>query len=183
MDFSKFIQKYTGNFSLPELHYDWLIIFFFIFVIVIVALSIGRTRMLLALLSLYAAAFLESQFIWLKKLKEIEFFRGRPDFWLHLTLFFAIYFIVFGILNRSILKPRLSMVETSIFYVLAIAFFQIGFLTSIILNYFPSELLERVPPHLMLYFATKTALFGWAALAILFVLTLRRKVEAHVSKT
>lgn len=178
-DLSKWAQKYIGDVHLPQLRYDWLVIFFFIFVVVIVALSLGRTRMLLALLSLYVAAFLESQFIWLDKLKEIEFFQGKPGFWLHIALFFVMYFIVFGILNRSILKPRLSMAEASIFSVLAIAFFEIGFLATITLNYFPPELLGRVPSRLVPYFATKTALFTWAVLAMLFLLTFRRKGEAH----
>lgn len=181
-DFSKWARKYVGEVNLPELRYDWLVIFFFVFVIVIVALSLGRTRMLLALLSLYVAAFLESRFIWLEKLREVEFFKGKPDFWLHLTLFFVIYFVVFGILSRSILKPRLSLAEASIFSVLAIAFFEIGFLAAIILNYFPAEFLERIPPRLMPYFTTKTALFVWAALSILFLLTLRRKNETHIPK-
>lgn len=178
-DFSRWAQKYVGDVSLPQLRYDWLVIFFFVFVIVVVALSLGRTRMLLALLSLYVAAFLEVQFVWLDKLRNAEFFQGRPDSWPHLALFFVIYFIVFGILNRSILKPRLSMAEASLFSVLGIAFFEIGLLAAIILNYFPPELLERISPGLIPYFATKTALFGWAALAMLFLLTLRRKSEAH----
>lgn len=176
-DFSKWAQKYVGDVSLPQLRYDWLVIFFFIFVIVVVALSLGRTRMLLALLSLYIAAFLESQFIWLDKLREVEFLTGRPDFWLHLALFFAFYFVIFGILNRSILKPRLSLAEASVFSVLAIAFFEIGFLAAIVLNYFPSELLGRVPPRLTPYFATKTALFAWAALSMLILLALKRKKQ------
>lgn len=176
-DFSEWVQKYVGKVNLPELRYDWLVIFFFIFVIAIVALSLGRTRMLLALLSLYAAAFLESRFIWLDKLREVEFFEGKPDFWLHLALFFVIYFVVFGILSRSILKPRLSMAEASVFSILAIAFFEIGFLAAIILNYFPAEFLERIPPRLMPYFTTKTALFVWAALAMLVLLAFKRKKQ------
>lgn len=175
--FSKWAQKYIGDVNSPQLRYNWLVIFFFIFVIVVVALSLGRTRMLLALLSLYVAAFLESQFVWLDKLREVEFFQWKPDFWLHLALFFVIYFIVFGILNRSIIKPRLSMAEASFFSVLAIAFFEIGFLATIILNYFPPELLERIPSRLASYFATKTALFAWAALSMLVLLALKRKKQ------
>lgn len=180
-DFSRWVQQHLDGIRLPELRHDWLVIFFFIFVIIIVALSLGRTRMLIALVSIYIAAFIELRFVWLDKLKEIEFFKGKPDFWLHLILFFVIYFVVFSILNHSILKHRFSLSETSALSILMIAFFEIGFLVSIILNYFPPELLERVPSRFAPYFATKTALFGWAVLAVLFLLTFPRKKKSSDS--
>ena len=50
-DFSKLTQKLTASIDVSGFRYDWLIIFFFVFVILLVALSFGRSRMLLALLS------------------------------------------------------------------------------------------------------------------------------------
>ena len=174
-DFSKFIQQFTGGFSLPQLHYDWLIIFFFVFVIILVAVSLGRTRMLLALLSLYIAGFLESRFIWLDNLRGLAIFQNKPDFWIHIGLFFVIYFLAFAILNRSILKPRLSLAEVSVFSLFGVTVFEMGFLATVILNYFPPELLERVPPRLVTYFGTKTAQFIWAALPLLILLALKNR--------
>lgn len=181
-DFSKFIHQLTGDLSLPELHYDWLAIFFFIFVVVIVAFSLGRTRMVTALISLYAAAFLESKFIWLDKLREIEFFQDKQDFWLRLALFFVFYFVVFSILNRSMLKQRFTLNEVSAGPILGVAFFEMGFLATIILSYFPPELLERVPLTPAPYFLTKTAQFVWAVMPLLVLLLLKnRKIKPSPS--
>lgn len=139
------------------------------------AISLGKTRMILAILSLYIAAFLESRFIWLDRVREIKIFEGKHDFWLHLSLFFVIYLISFAILNRSTLKHRFTLSEVSVLSLLGIAFFEMGFLATIILGYFPPELTERIPPLIAPYFVTKTAQFIWAALSLLILLAIKRK--------
>lgn len=172
-DFSKTAQKYTSDLSLSGFGYGWLIIFFFIFVIIITALSLGRTRIIMALLSLYIASFFQSNFIWIDQLKKIEFFQNKPDFWLDIGIFLISYIIAFGILNASVIKSRLSTTEASLASIMAVSIFEIGFLASIILNYFPPESLERVPQNIKLLFATKTALFSWAALSVFLLMALR----------
>ena len=168
-DFSGFIKKITNDVGDSGVHYDWLIIFFFVFAILLIALSLGRSRMLLALLSLYAAAFLEPRFVYFDKLRAS--IKNVPDYWLHLGLFLLIYALAFAILNRSILKHRLTLAESSIFVVVLIAIVEMGFLATIMLSYSPPELIERVPSTLIPFFATKTAQFWWALLPLLAVLS------------
>ena len=86
--------------------------YIFVFAVLIIALNLGRSRTLLALLSIYAASFLENHFLYFDKLRELFSTAGGsalggknlPDYWLHLGLFLLIYIIVFAILNRSFLK-------------------------------------------------------------------------------
>ena len=172
-DFSKFTQKLTADIDVSGFRYDWLIIFFFVFVILLVALSLGRSRMLLALLSLYIAAFLEPHFVYFEKLREA--IKNVPDYWLHFSLFFLIYGIAFVILNRSVLMHRLTLAEASIAAVALIAVVEMGFLATILLSYFPPELMEHVPSKLIPYFATKTAQFWWAIIPIIATLLNRRQ--------
>ncbi len=156
-DFSSLIKKLTGNIGSAGVHYDWLIIFFFVFAILIIALSFGRSRMLLALLSLYAASFLETHFIYFDKVREV--IKNRPNYWLHIGLFLFIYVVVFGIINRSFLKHRFTLAESSIFAVVFIAIVEVGFLATILMSYFPVEWLNKIPPKLLPYFATEKAQF------------------------
>lgn len=174
-DFSSFIKKFTGDVGSAGAHYDWLIIFFFAFVILIVALSLGRSRMLLALLSLYAASFLESHFVYFDKLR--QFFKNPPDHWLRVGLFLLIYIFVFAILNRSSLKHRLTLAETSIFAVILIAIVEMGFLATILISYFPGDLFQKIPLKLLPYFATEKARFWWAVVPIISLLLNRRKKQ------
>lgn len=179
IDFSKFAQNLADNIDVSGLRYDWLIIFFFVFAILLVAFSLGRSRMLLALLSLYVAAFLEPHFVYFDKLRET--IKNVPNHWLHVGLFLLIYAIVFGVINRSVLKHRLILAESSIFAVVLIAIVEMGFLAAILFSYFPPELLERVPPKLIPYFATKTAQFWWAIVPILVLLFSKKKPEIRQS--
>ncbi|MBI2062995.1 MAG: hypothetical protein HYT61_02010 [Candidatus Yanofskybacteria bacterium] len=179
MDFSKFAQGLAGNINVSGLRYDWLIISFFVFAILLVALSLGRSRILLVLLSLYVAAFLESHFVYFDKLRTS--IKNVPDYWLHFGLFFLIYGIAFGILNRSVLKHRLTLAESSIAAVVLIAVVEMGFLATIMLSYFPPELIERVPSKLVPYFATKTAQFWWAVVPLFVLIFSKKNKEASVS--
>lgn len=175
MDFSKSAQKLTGNIGLPSLNYGWLIALFFIFAILLIAITLGKSRMLLALLSLYIAAFLEAHFAYFEKLRQV--IKTLPDYWLHFGLFLLIYFIAFGILNHSALKHRLTLAESSIFAIILIALVEIGFLASILISYLPPEALKQVPASTIPFFATKNAQFWWALVSLATLLLSKKKKE------
>lgn len=178
-DFSGFIKKFTGDVGVSGVRYDWLIIFFFVFAVLIIALSFGRSRMLLALLSLYIAAFLEPHFIYFDKLRQV--LKTKPDYWLHIGLFLLIYIIVFAILNRSFLKHRFTLADASIFAIISIAVVEIGFLAALLISYFPDALLSKAPPKLLPYFVTKNAQFWWALLPLVLLLFSKKRLETKPS--
>lgn len=180
-DFSRFAQKLTSNVGFSSANYDWLIILFVVFSVLVIALSFGRSRMLLALLSLYIAAFLESNFVYFDKIKQIskdKLFdpaQSRPDYWLHIFLFLLIYVLVFALLNRSIFKSRLTLGESSVFLVFFVAIAEAGFLASLLISYLPSELIQRIPTQVLPFLATKNALFWWALIPLLILLFSKHK--------
>lgn len=176
-DFGRFIQRYFGDFSSFGLHYNWLVILFFLFVIFLVGFSLGRTRMLLGLLSIYIAAFITPLFSYRDRLG--EFFKNLPDYWLNLSLFLVVYLIVFLILNRSLLKHRLSMKESSPLTILGIAILEIGFLTTIAVSYLPEKIVASLSPQLLKYFGSKNSQFIWSILPLLAVLFLKGRKEGR----
>ena len=164
-DFSGFIKKFTGDVGASGVHYDWLVIFFFCFAVLVIALSLGRSRMLLALLSMYAAVFFETNFLYFDKLREL--FKNLPEYWLHLVLFLVTYGVVFAIINRSFLKHRLTLAESAVIVVVLIAIAEMGFLATILVGYFPEEWLGKIPPKFLPYLATEKAQFWWAVVPVL----------------
>jgi len=162
---------------LPKLHYSWLVLLFFAFVIFMIAITFGRSRMFLALISLYAAAFLENHFIYFNQLRGL--LKNWPEFWVHIGLFLFLYVIIFGILNRSVLKHRLTLKESAVFTAGLAALLEIGFLASIIFSYLPASVITTLPPQIIKYFDTKTAQFWWAVVPLIVLIFMKKKKELH----
>ncbi len=163
--FAKNLHGFSGGFKIPTANYNWLTISFFVFAILIIAFSLGRSRMLLALVGLYAAAFLEPIFPFFNLLH--KYFLKYPEYFLHLALFFVFYILVILVLNNSILKTQLSVSRQSVIYILFVAFLEIGFMFSILSTYLPAEIIKRFPSNLAVYFSTKNARFVWALVPVL----------------
>ncbi len=173
IDLTQYTQEFTGSIGLSRLNYGWLIILFFVFSIFLVGLSLGRSRILLLLICLYVAAFLESHFIYFDKL--LEMMKGRPEFWLHIGLFWVIFIIGLAILNRSALKQSLTLRETSFFPIALIAVLAIGFLASLMAAYLPPEIVNNLPAGVVKLFGTKNAQFWWALAPLIILLFMRRR--------
>lgn len=156
-------------------HYNWLIILFVLFVVFLVGFTMGRTRMLLALVAIYAAAFLEAHFIYFSQLQ--SYFKIVPAYWLHVGLLVIIYIIIFGILNRSILKGRLAVKEASVIAIMLEAILIVGFFTSLVLSLLPTDQVKVLPASILYYFTNKNAQFIWAVGPLLTALLLRGKAK------
>lgn len=175
-DFSNFIKRFTGDVGSSGVHYDWLVIFFFCFVILVISLASGRSKMLLALLALYAAVFLERHFIYFSRVREL--FKNLPEYWIHLGLFLLFYAIIIVILSRSFLRGRLTLAESSIPIVVLAAIAEMGLLATILISYFPVEWLGKIPPKFLPYFGTEKAQFWWAVVPVLALIFSKKKKEA-----
>ena len=101
--------------------------------VLLMALTLGRTRTLISTLAIYVAFSLQAMFPffgWL--LQHQSFTNDLPT--LRVFVFLILYAIVFGLLNRSILKTRFNLSEASFVAVVAMGLVQLGFFVSIILN-------------------------------------------------
>jgi hypothetical protein len=150
-------------------------VLFGLLILIIVLLwgfSLGRTRALVSLLSIYIALAVTQAFPYLEFLSNYTG-DGIPEYWMRSAIFLTIYFAVFSILNHSFIKKRFAMVEFSVFGVLTISILQIGLLLSIFASFLTPELAERLLGGFQILFASQTALFWWSVLPVPMLLVLK----------
>ncbi len=139
--------------------------------VLLMALTLGRTRTLISVLSIYVAFALQTIFPffgWL--LNHQSFTNDLPT--LRVFVFLGLYAIVFGLLNRSILKTRFNLGEASFFAVVLMGLVQLGLVISIILNLAPSfyDISTRLPANTLAYIGNQHTLFYWALVPIVLLI-------------
>ena len=154
--------------------------FLIVIFLLLYGLSLGRTRAIISLLGIYIAYALQALFPYFSELHNT--LRLAPDMYMtRIALFFAFYFVIFAILNRSLVRHRLTMKEFSVFWVSLISLLQLGILLSIILNFVPIDKLTIFPENLLGYFAEQRALFFWLTAPVLILLMMRREKRSRSS--
>ncbi|MBP9822335.1 MAG: hypothetical protein KBC81_02760 [Candidatus Pacebacteria bacterium] len=153
---------------------------FAIFVIVgvlLLALTLGRTRTLISVLSIYVAFALQAMFPYFGWLLKHQSLTSDLQT-LRVFVFILLYAIVFGLLNRSILKSRFHLGESSFVAVVLMGIVQLGFIVSIILNLAPSfyDIASRIPKTILPIFGNQHALFYWALIPI-FLLVFQKHYD------
>lgn len=143
--------------------------------VLLMALTLGRTRTLISVLSIYVAFALQTMFPffgWL--LNHQSFTNDLPT--LRVFVFLFLYVIVFGLLNRSVLKTRFNLIESSFTAVVTMGLAQLGFIISIIINLAPSfyDISKRIPANFLPFIGNQNALFYWALIPILILVFQRR---------
>ena len=166
VDFSKLVDKL--DLSPATLFVGLVLVFMMIY-----GLSLGRTKALISLLSIYVALAFDAAFPYLGQIHgalpvKIELYTAR------IIVFMLVYLLVFAILNNSFAKGRLTLKESSIISVSIISLAQIGLLVAVITNIIPDNIIEKMPRYLSAYFATKGALFIWIVVPIILLIFLRK---------
>jgi hypothetical protein len=145
-------------------------------VVFLYGISIGKTRAILSLLSIYVAYALTVLYpfrVWTEQFMAPE---SRPL--VPTAVFIVSYLFVFGILNLSVLRRRLSLGEISIPRVLVISTIQIGLLASMITSLLPSEVTERFGQWRP-YITGGPILFIWTVGAVLILPFMREKRKSY----
>ncbi len=160
-----------GALSMPSLGSGELFGILVVVGILLMALTLGRTRTLISVLSIYVAFALQTIFPffgWL--LKNQSFTNDLPT--LRVFVFLILYAIVFGLMNRSILKTRFNLGEASFLSVVLMGLVQLGFIISIILNLAPSfyNMADKLPAGLLPFFGNQRALFYWALVPVFLLI-------------
>ena len=158
---------------MPKLDYPWLVILFGIFVIFLVGFGLGRSRMMLSLVSLYIASFLETHFTYFNNISSA--LKNIPQYVMHVAILLILYGITFFLLNRSFIKQRLALKEASIFVATLMAVLQIGFLASIVISYLPAAVVAPLPKWVLQFFGTKNAQFLWALTPIVLLIFMKQE--------
>ena len=127
----------------------------------IFSLSIGRTRTVISLLSIYVAFVFDKIFPYSDQIYSITV-NKFSEYWLHIGIFLATYIVIFIIFNFSFIRKRLSSTEYSLFGIVVLSMLQFGLFISIIFNMMPISLTSGWLPLSYQYFSTPLALFFWA---------------------
>lgn len=169
----EWLQKYAGTLGLPSFDWTVMAVLFLAVAVFVIGFAFGKSRMLIGLLSLYVADVLTSRFVYFEKLHET--FKNVDESWLKLGLFLMIFIIAFLLLQRSILRYRLSLSETSIFSVLLLCVLTVGFALSSVLADLPKSVYSKIPAGIIRYISTKEAHFWWAVAPIAALLFMKKK--------
>lgn len=137
-------------------------------------LSLGRTRAVLSLLSLYAAYAIDRLFPYIDRVYELAGDSVEPH-WVRIGFFLLLYGAIFAIFNLSFIRKRISSSEFYLAGVLAISFLQLSFLISILFSFLPGSLTRQWSFGFYDYFATRQALFIWALAPLPVLLFIRKK--------
>ena len=154
---------------------NWMVPVFALFIIFLAGFTLGRSRIVIATFCIYAAYFIETHFPYFAQVREA--LKNVPAYWLHVGLFVILLMVIFGILNRSLLRRKLCVKDASIFQILLLAILNVGFLFSVIVSYLPPTVELGLPAEILRLFNTKTAQIVWAILPIVAVLFIRSKKE------
>ncbi len=176
--------KSLGGFNLSQyaLGTDALVGVFLMVIVLLIAFGVGKTRMLLAILSTYIAFLVTLFFPFYAVIKDKAGFIPEV-FWPQAAVFLVLFMLAFFVLNKSVLRSKMSLKESSPLIILWLSMVETGFLASIILSYgVPEWPAFTISSWLKTYFASGLAHFVWAVLpllSILFVKPGRRSVSSN----
>ncbi len=152
----------------------WLFGAFGMVAVSLYGLSLGKTRAVISLLSIYVAFVVIQLFPYLDRAGQMV---NKPfeEHWLKIGVFLTAYIVIFLIFNFSFIRKRLSSAEFSLFGILLISLLQLGFLASIIFSLLPKDLALKWSFGFYNYFGTQQALFAWAIAPLPVLLFLKQK--------
>lgn len=127
----------------------------------IFGLSIGRTKTVISLISIYVAFVFDRIFPYSEEVGNI-IGGALDDYWIRIGIFLLAYIIVFVVFNFSFIRRRLSSNEYSLFGIIILSFLQLGLLVSVVSNMLPEQLVLQWTFGFHNYFSTPVALFFWA---------------------
>ena len=173
--FAQFAQNLSKGHSGKPLSYEWLVVLFFIFAVLLISVSLGRSKMIISLLSVYIAAFIHNHFVYFSYIDKV--LKNQPKVYIDISLFIVIYILVYVVVSKIISNARMSGRQSSLLTVLPIAFLQICLLASILIPYIPEADSNRISVLIRPYFETETAQFWWAVIPLVVLLGIRFKKE------
>ena len=145
----------------------------FIVFIIVWGLSLGRTRSIISVLSIYVAFTIENLFPYFENIKNSAKLPFNV-YILKLCLFAGAYLVVFLIFNHSFIKRKFSSDDFSLTSIIVISILQIGLLASIAASFLPQEMAVNIFGPFYYFIGTPQTLFYWSIVPVPAVLFLGR---------
>jgi hypothetical protein len=135
--------------------------------LVLYGLSVGKTRALVSLLSIYVAYTLAVLFPFFERVQSKMPESAQAG--VGAAVFLILYVLTFIALSHATTKGRLTLGEISVAKVAVISVVQLGLLASMTLSLIPAELAQKSFGSLLPYVSGKYALWAWAAVSLVIM--------------
>jgi hypothetical protein len=165
------INDFLKNFNGGE-NLFWVFIFFGVFAVFLIGISFGKSKLLISLLSTYAASFIEERFAFYKDLEE---YLGSFAKYERLALFLTVFLLAFWAINQSSLKQKLALRDASLISTFLLTIVEIGFLMSVILDMIPKNLYVKLPNQISYFFGSQNAQLIWALIPLVAAFFVRNR--------
>lgn len=144
--------------------WDLFVILFLFIAAFLLGLTIGRNKIIILLIGIYIAIVVINFFPFGDIFKTPK---TDENFVYPIALFIAIVVIFFFLLSNSALKKVLKKKgDKSVWWVIFFSLFYIGLLLSVVLSYFPQDLVKTFNPITQKVFMSELAKFLWAVLPV-----------------
>ncbi len=153
--------------------WDLFVILFLFVAAFLLGLTMGRNKIIILLISIYIAIVVINFF----PFGDI-FDKPKTDenFVYPIAVFVVIVFVFFILLSNSALKKVLKKKgDKSVFWIILFSLFYISLFLSVVLSYFPGDLVDTFNPITQKVFMSEFAKFLWAIVPVLGMAVLRKR--------
>lgn len=161
------------NFSDPS--WDLFIVIFFVVGSLLYGFSLGRTRVIVLLVSMYIALAIVNTAPYLNQLNFST--KVNIENWgtFKISAFVGVFVVLFFILSRSaLIKSINDDTRGKWWQIMLFSFLQIGLLISIILSYLPSDISNNLAPLTQNVFSSETGKLVWLILPIVAMMIVKK---------
>ncbi len=153
--------------------WDLFVILSLIVAAFLLGLTMGRNKIIILLISIYIAIAVISFFPFGDIFKTPK---TDENFVYPIAAFIGIVFIFFILLSNSALKKALRATgDKSVFLILLFSLFYIGLILSVVLSFFPKDLVKTFNPITRKVFMAEISRFLWAIIPVLGMAILRKR--------
>ncbi len=164
------------SWSVPT--WDLFILIFFVVFVVLFGLTLGRSRILTALLSTYIGWAVVSNLPYLTEETSQKFNLG-PVFVLKLVVFGAVLVISFFFLIRAGILPEGGEGVSHLPHIFLFSVFQAGLLISIVLSFLPPSTANSLAGITRTFFVSDIARFLWILAPIVGMFLVKKESESN----
>lgn len=153
--------------------WDLFVILFLIVAAFLLGLTMGRNKIIVLLISIYVAIVVINFFPF-GDIFEIP--KTSDNFVYPIAIFIVTVFIFYILLSNSALKKALRRTgDKSVFLICLFSLFCIGLVLSVVLSFFPKDLVETLNPVTQKLFMSELSQFLWALVPVLGMAVIRKR--------
>ena len=172
------VMDYASNFDFSNPSWDLFIVIFFVVGSLLYGFSLGRTRVIVLLVSMYIALAIANSAPYLNQLNFSTKINIENWGTLKITTFVGMFVMLFFVLSRSaLIKSINDDTQGKWWQILLFSFLQVGLLISIILSYLPHNVSGNLAALTQNVFASEAGRLAWLVLPVFAMMLVRKSKD------